>query len=298
MKTYQSPSTRPSTDTVIAIGSFDGVHLGHRHLLEILRERAKHFGVPSVVYTFDPPTRVLTQGTPYLCTLPEKLALLEQYHIDEVIVTPFTPEFAARPKEAFLDDLRTLRPKAIVVGEDFGFGKGRSGTTHDLAAITPELITLSMQLLDSEPIKSTRIRESLHLADIDSAARLLGRDYEAVGVVVHGDQLGRTIGFPTANIAVPQGKLLPKGVYAVWISTEYGVFPAMANVGTRPTIAGAELRFEVHIFNFNADLYGQEVQVQFKHFLRTEQKFSGLDQLTAQLAQDKHNAQTWLSHNH
>lgn len=222
MKTYVSPTQRPDTDTVVAIGSFDGVHLGHQALLAQLKAKGRQHRVPTVVYTFDPPTRVLMQGVEFLSTLPEKLELLARYGIDETIAVPFTPEFAARPKDAFLGDLRALHPRALVVGEDFHFGQGRAGGVADLREVTREVVTLPMHQLGGEDIKSTRIREYLKAGDVDGANRLLGRHYDAQGVVVGGDQLGRTIGWPTANIRVPEGKALPLGVFAIVAITERG----------------------------------------------------------------------------
>lgn len=291
MKTYVSPTQRPDTETVVAVGSFDGVHLGHQALLAQLKARGREHRVPTVVYTFDPPTRVLTQGVEFLSTLPEKLDLLARYGIDETIAVPFTAEFAARPKEAFLDDLRALHPRSIVVGEDFHFGRGRAGGLADLRGVTREVVALPMHQLGGEDIKSTRIREYLKVGDVEGAARLLGRHYDAQGVVVPGDRLGRTLGWPTANIRVPEGKALPLGVFAVVAITERGPgnpqrHHGMANVGFRPTVNGRGRRFEVHLFDFDGDLYGEEVQVKFFTHLRGEQKFSGLDELKAQIARD------------
>ncbi|GBF07522.1 riboflavin biosynthesis protein RibF [Deinococcus aerius] len=291
MKTYVSPTQRPDTETVVAVGSFDGVHLGHQALLAQLKARGREHRVPTVVYTFDPPTRVLTQGVEFLSTLPEKLDLLARYGIDETIAVPFTAEFAARPKEAFLDDLRALHPRSIVVGEDFHFGRGRAGGLPDLRGVTREVVALPMHQLGGEDIKSTRIREYLKVGDVEGAARLLGRHYDAQGVVVPGDRLGRTLGWPTANIRVPEGKALPLGVFAVVAITERGPgnpqrHHGMANVGFRPTVNGRERRFEVHLFDFEGDLYGEEVQVKFFTHLRGEQKFSGLDELKAQIGRD------------
>lgn len=295
MKTYVSPSQRPDTETVIAIGSFDGVHLGHQALLAQLKARAREYRVPSVVYTFDPPTRVLTQGVEFLSTLPEKLDLLRLYGIDETIAVPFTPEFAARPKEQFLADLRAMRPKAVVVGEDFYFGRGRAGGVTDLREVCPDVVALPMHQLGGDDIKSTRIRALLAGGDVDGAQRLLGRPYEAQGVVVRGDQLGRTIGWPTANLRVPEGKALPLGVFAVQVVSDKGQrWSGMANVGWRPTVEGRERRFEVHLFDYQGDLYGEELQVRFVARLRGEQKFSGLDELRAQLGRDAEAARAVL----
>lgn len=288
MKTFVSTSQRPNTDTVVAIGSFDGVHLGHQALIAQLKAKARQYRVPSVVYTFDPPTRVLTQGVEYLSTLPEKLELLERYGVDETIAVPFTPEFAARPKEAFLQDLRELRPRAIVVGEDFHFGQGRAGGPDDLRLVTPEVMTLAMHQLGGDDIKSTRIRELLRAGDVEGAERLLGRRYAAQGVVVHGDQLGRTLGFPTANIRVSEGKALPQGIFAAMVTLDMPPFrvPGMAYVGNRPTVNGHERRFEINLLDFQGDLYGQELGVKFYHFIRGDQKFASLDEMTDQLARD------------
>ncbi|ALW88200.1 riboflavin biosynthesis protein RibF [Deinococcus actinosclerus] len=286
MKTYVSPGQRPDTATVVAVGSFDGVHLGHQALIAQLKAKAREHRVPSVVYTFDPPTRVLTQGVEFLSTLPEKLDLLARYGVDETIAAAFTPEFASRPKEAFLDDLRLLRPRAIVVGEDFHFGRGRAGRAADLREVAPEVVVVPIHGLSGEDIKSTRVREYLKSGDVDGARRLLGRHYDAQGVVVQGDQLGRTIGWPTANIRVPDGKALPLGVFAVVAVGDHGRWHGMANVGFRPTVNGQDRRFEVHLFDFSGDLYGQELQVKFFTHLRGEQKFSGLDELKAQIARD------------
>lgn len=299
MKTYIDPAQRPDTETVVAVGSFDGVHLGHQALLARLTERARHHRVPSVVYTFDPPTRVLTQGVEFLSTLPEKLELLERYGIDEVIAVPFNREFAARPKQSFVDDLAALRPRAIVVGEDFFFGRGREGTVDDLRDICRDVTALPMHSLGGEDIKSTRIREFLREGNVEGAQRFLGRHYSAQGVVVRGDQLGRTIGYPTANIQVAQGKALPLGVYAVEVRAETGghrdKYLGMANVGFRPTVSGTERRFEVNLLDFAGDLYGAELQVKFVAHLRGEQKFSGLDELKAQLGLDQQAAREALS---
>lgn len=291
MKTFVDASQRPNTATVVAVGSFDGVHLGHQALIAQLEAKAREYRVPSVIYTFDPPTRVLTQGVEFLSTLPEKLELLSRYGVDETIAVPFTPEFAARPKEDFLHDLARLQPRALVVGEDFYFGKGRSGSVTDLRTICNDIKTLGMHQLGGEDIKSTRIRGLLRNGDVEGAERLLGRHYAAQGVVVQGDQLGRTIGYPTANIRVPEGKALPPGIFAVM--TEFGSQQrpmqrmGMGYVGTRPTLSGvSERRFEVNLLDFDGDLYGQELTVKFYKKLRDDQKFGGLDELKAQLARD------------
>jgi riboflavin kinase / FMN adenylyltransferase len=288
MLVYQNPLDRPHTPSILAIGSFDGLHLGHQALLTKQKTLALEHHVPSVVYTFDQPTRVLLEGSKYLYTLAEKLKILEYYGVDEVVTVPFTFEFSQRSKEAFLDDLRILEPKAIVVGNDFRFGQQRSGGLEDLRLITPALIALEQLEFAGEVVKASKIRGLLELGNVKTARAFLGRPFSAHGVVVTGKQLGRTIGFPTANIAVSNGKILPPGVFAVHLETPDGVVRGgMANVGTRPTVNGMTESLEVFVFDFSGDLYGLEVRVDFLERLRSEQKFAGLDALKAQLELDK-----------
>jgi riboflavin kinase / FMN adenylyltransferase len=295
MLVYQNPSDRPHTPSVLAIGSFDGLHLGHQALLARQKSLALEYHVPTVVYTFDQPTRVLLEGSKFLYTLAEKLKILEHYGVDEVVTVPFTLEFSRRSKEAFLDDLRILEPKAIVVGNDFRFGQQRSGGLEDLQAITPELIALEQLEFEAEVIKASKIRALLELGDVKTASQFLGRPFSARGVVVTGKQLGRTIGFPTANIAVSNGKILPPGVFAVHLETPDGVQHfGMANVGTSPTVNGMTESLEVFVFDFDGDLYGLEVRVDFLAYIRSEQKFAGLDALKAQLERDKNSARGLL----
>jgi riboflavin kinase / FMN adenylyltransferase len=194
-----------------------------------------------------------------------------------------------RPPEAFLEDVRALQPVGIVVGDDFRFGHDRAGGLEELSGVTQNLIALPMHTLAGEAVKTSRIRLLLETSDVSAARALLGRPYTARGVVIHGDARGRTIGFPTANVATSDGKLLPPGVFAVRLLTPDDLFhDGMANVGKRPTVGG-DLResLEVHLFNFSGDLYGLEVRVDFLKHLRGEVKFSGLDALKAQLGQDR-----------
>ncbi len=288
MLVYQNPLDRPHTPSILAIGSFDGLHLGHQALLARQQSLALEYHVPSVVYTFDQPTRVLLEGSKFLYTLAEKLKILEHYGVDEVVTVPFTLAFSQRSKDAFLNDLRVLEPKAIVVGNDFRFGQQRSGGLDDLREITPELVSLEQFEFAGSVVKASKIRALLELGDVKTATAFLGRPFSARGVVVTGKQLGRTIGFPTANIAVSNGKILPPGVFAVQLETPDGlVRGGMANVGTRPTVGGMTESLEVFVFDFDGDLYGLEVRVDFLERLRQEQKFAGLDALKVQLELDK-----------
>jgi riboflavin kinase / FMN adenylyltransferase len=294
MRVYQSPFDRPKTESIVAIGSFDGLHLGHRALFQSLTALAAEHHLPSVVFTFDQPTRVLLEGSKFLYSLSEKLEILHHFGVSEVIAVPFTKEFSNRAPAAFLADIAALHPKNIVVGYDFRFGHQRLGGIADLQRIAP-VVTLEMQTLNGAAVHASLIRSALENSQIQSANAMLGREYHADGVVVRGAQLGRTIGTPTANIAVPEGKLLPKGVYAVRLETPDGVVHGgVANIGTRPTIGGMTESFEVHVFGFEGDLYGLEVTVRFVDFIRGERKFTGLEALKTQLELDKHQAQTQL----
>jgi riboflavin kinase / FMN adenylyltransferase len=286
MQVFQSPFDRPRTPSVVAIGSFDGLHLGHAALISRLRAQALERHVPSIVFTFDQPTRVLLEGSKYLYTLPEKLEILRDLGVDEVIAVPFTKEFSQRDKRAFLEDIAALQPHSIVVGNDFRFGHGRAGGMADLETLAP-VTALPMETLNGVPIKASAIRAALEAGDVATANAMLGRAYSANGVVIRGQQLGRTIGFPTANIAVPEGKLLPKGVYAVRLETGGERSNGMANIGTRPTVGGMTESFEVNVLDFDGDLYGLEVRVQFEAFIRHERKFDGLPELVAQLERDR-----------
>ncbi len=295
MKTYVSPQGRPQTETVVAVGSFDGVHLGHQALLGQLKAKAREYRVPSVVYTFDPPTKVLTKGAQFLSSLPEKADLLALCGIDEMVAVPFTPEFAARSKAEFLEDLRLLRPRAVVVGEDFYFGRARAGSAEDLHEICADVVRVPINGASGEDFKSSTVREYLQAGEVRAAARLLGRPYAAQGVVIRGDQLGRTIGYPTANIRVPEGKMLPPGVHAMRVQDDKGrEWGGMGYVGRRPVVNGNEQRLEVNLFDFSGDLYGQELQVQFIEYLRGDQNFAGLEELREQLARDEAAARAML----
>jgi riboflavin kinase/FMN adenylyltransferase len=279
------PSDAPAGPKVVAIGSFDGLHLGHQHLIHQAQQEAKSLHVPLLVYTFDPPSKVFMKGEGFLTDLSEKLELLRGLGVEIALVVPFTEAFSKRSKEDFLDDLRALEAQRIYVGADFRFGWGRAGGLQDLESLAPTRI-LPLLELGGGPVKSSRIRELLRQGEVDAARLLLGRAYTARGIVREGDRLGRQLGFPTANLEVAPLKVLPMGVFVVRVHTEQGLFGGMANVGYRPTVAGQSLRFEVHLFGFVGDLYGQELTVEFIARLRGEMKFESLEALKTQLAQD------------
>ena len=288
------PKDVPFGPKVVAIGSFDGVHLGHQALLSRALAIARERKVPLLVFTFDPPAKVLTQGAKVLTTLSEKAALLARQGADIVLALPFNEELAKRSKEEFLAELGELEPTAIVVGEDFRFGRGREGGPEDLEKLAPTVV-LPLLKVAGEPVKSSRIRELVARGEVKRAQTLLGRPYQASGVVARGEGRGRRLGFPTANLAVPRGKALPPGVYAVWVRHRGEELPGVANVGTRPTFGGGPERVEVHILSPVGDLYGEELTVSFVEKIRDERPFKDQAELVSQIKRDIEEARRALA---
>jgi len=272
---------------VLAIGNFDGVHRGHRALLDRMRRWADEEGRPSAVVTFFPPAKVLFRGASYLSSRQEKIELLRPFGPDAIAVVPFTHDYARTDKEAFLAELAELRPRAVVVGEDFRFGRHRAGGLDDLQHVPERLEVFGLRLDGDAPISSSRIREHLAAGEIEAANRLLGEPYLAIGTVTAGDRRGRTIGVPTANLELPPEKALPLGVFAVRADTPHGTFGGMANVGPRPSFPDGAPRLEAHLFDFAGDLYDAALQVRFLTRLRGQRRFDGLDDLKAQLDADR-----------
>ncbi|AEG32954.1 riboflavin biosynthesis protein RibF [Thermus thermophilus SG0.5JP17-16] len=283
----------PKGPKVVAVGSFDGVHLGHQYLLRQALAEAKTLKEPLLVYTFDPPTKVFTRGEGFLMDLQEKVEALRGVGVELILAVPFNEEFARRPPEAFLEDLRALQASRIYVGEDFRFGRGRAGGPEALERVAPTRV-VPLLSLGGEAVKSSRIRALLKEGKVEEARHLLGRPYGAYGVVVEGDRMGRRLGFPTANLAVHPLKVLPPGVYAVEAEGAFGRYKGVANVGTRPTLGGEERRLEVHLLGFAGELYGEEVRVRFLKRLREERRFPSLEALKAQIAQDVEAARAYF----
>lgn len=295
---------------VITIGAYDGVHLGHLAVIDQVRRRAAEVGARSVVVTFDrhPASVVRPESAPRLLTsVDQKMELLESTGVDAVVVVPFDSEQAAESPESFVDRVlvQCLKTRIIVVGEDFHFGRSRNGNVDLLRKIGVEAdfdvepVKL-VQRLDGidEPVSSTAIRRALAGGDIKRANSMLGRPYEVSGVVFTGDQRGRLLGFPTANVGVPSGMCLPAdGVYAGFYERPNGdVHGCAINLGRRPTFyehADASL-LEAHLLDVDVDLYGEVARVRFEHFLRSERKFDGVDALIAQLALDVSSARELL----
>lgn len=283
----------PKGPKVVAVGSFDGVHLGHQYLLRQALAEAKTLKEPLLVYTFDPPTKVFTRGEGFLMDLQEKVEALRGVGVELILAVPFNEEFARRPPEAFLEDLRALQASRVYVGEDFRFGRGRAGGPEALERVAPTRV-VPLLSLGGEAVKSSRIRALLKEGKVEEARHLLGRPYGAYGVVVEGDRMGRRLGFPTANLAVHPLKVLPPGVYAVEAEGAFGRYKGVANVGTRPTLGGKERRLEVHLLGFAGELYGEEVRVRFLKRLREERRFPSLEALRAQIAKDVEAARAYF----
>ncbi|MDP1966499.1 MAG: bifunctional riboflavin kinase/FAD synthetase [Reyranella sp.] len=280
---------------VVALGNFDGVHRGHQALIADAGREAKPLGAPVVALTFEPHPRgfFVPDTGPFRLTLPPaKLRLLAQYGVQAVLAQHFDAEFAALSADAFIDDvlLKGLGARHVVCGYDFTFGARRGGNVEFLrqgGALRGIGVTvLEPVMREGEIYSSTRIREALRAGMAKEAAELLGHPWEIEGVVELGDQRGRTIGFPTANVALGE-HLRPRfGVYAVRALVDGKWRDAVANLGRRPTFGKLQENFEVHLFDFSGDLYGRTLRVALVDFIRPEMKFAGLDQLKAQIAAD------------
>ncbi len=290
-------NARPMPGCVVTVGTFDGVHVGHRDVVEYVVARARAVGTPAAVVTFSPHPRAVLRGqpVPLLTTIEERAALLSALGVDETVVIPFTPDVAALPAALFVEQVlvEKLGVGEVVIGYDHGFGRRREGNADLLRELAPRLgfrvDVIPAHVVEKHAVSSTLIRRLLvEAGDVAAAAPLLGRFYTLAGRVVAGDRRGRTIGFPTANLAVAPEKLVPaRGVYAVWADTEgEGRWPAMMNIGTRPTFRGDEMRAEVHLLGFEGDLYEQTLRVEFIGRLRDEQRFEGIAALRGQLGRD------------
>jgi len=286
-------------NAVVTSGTFDGVHLGHQKILNRLNQVADLTKGQSVVITFYPhPRSVIStdnQIVKLLSTLYEKIELLENSGVNHLLIIPFTREFSELSSEEFIQKIliETIGTKTLVIGYDHRFGKNREGGFDFLKANKEkygfEIEEISRQDIENVGVSSSKIRKALQQGDVPSADHFLGRNYSVNGLIVKGKQLGRTIGFPTANIQVREiDKLIPSdGVYAVKVYYNEHVFGGMLNIGNRPTVDGAYQTIEVNIFDFNQEIYGENLKVEFLQKIRNEKKFNGLNELKAQIAKDK-----------
>lgn len=275
---------------IYALGFFDGVHLGHQALLKACRELADQNGCKAGVVTFTSHPDALVSGTApiLLSTSDDRQRLLTVYGMDVVVELPFDKTLMTTHWSVFLNSLVAKGAAGFVCGDDFRFGAGGLGTAKKLAAYCEKrqlsYAVVPEQIMDGERISSTRIRELLENGQLEQANRLLGHPHFLTGKVQTGKQLGRTIGIPTANLALPEGVLAPKfGVYACKVAVDGTVYTAVTNIGTRPTVNGTGVTVESYLLNFDGDLYEKELTVVFCHFLRPEQKFNSLAELKAEI---------------
>lgn len=299
---------------VLSIGNFDGVHLGHQQVLIQLCEQADRLGLPAVVMTFEPqPMEFFAkQAAPARLTrLRDKFVQLEKCQIDRLLCVNFNQEFASQSPADFIYELlvRRLGVKFLVVGDDFCFGKDRKGNfsdlqraaqEHDFQVVSTQSFCMPARVTqqDATPIRvsSTAIRQALASDDLASATTMLGRDYSINGRVSHGRKLGRTIGFPTANIPLKRNVSPVSGVYVVKVkgADEQKMVGGVANIGNRPTVNGIRQQLEVHLFDFKQNLYGKQLEVVLLHKIRDEQKFDSFELLKQQIELDAQVARVWL----
>ncbi len=289
------------TPNAVALGNFDGIHLGHRQVIEpvLAAREAAVLRLYATVVSFSPHPRAFFSGQslPLLSPFEERAMLLEQTGVDQLVILPFDRALAGLTPQEFVEQiiLKQLQAKHVSIGEDFRFGAKRAGDASLLKQLLEphgiETTIVALQTIDGDRVSSSSVRQALHSGDIPNATKLLGRPYRLSGKVVKGQQLGRTIGFPTANLQVPPEKLIPaQGVYGVRIfSKELNQGEAILgvmNIGNRPTVNGTNQTIEVHVLDWEGDLYGQELTVELLEFLRPEQKFSSLDALKNQIQAD------------
>jgi riboflavin kinase/FMN adenylyltransferase len=281
---------------VLAIGVFDGVHLGHRAVIQRALMDAATLGGTAVVATFDPhPAKILRpEKAPHLLTsTPHKLRIIRSLGAQHVLTLPFTPEFAGTEPAHFVRALAgACSLREICVGHEWAFGKNRAGNLALLDRLGHEFgfdeVGVPAVEVEGEVVSSTAIRAAIEQGNLAKAARLLGREYSILGTVKRGDQLGRKLGFPTANVAAHNEQFPPNGVYAVDVLLNGGARRGVANIGVRPTIedASGERALEVHVLDFSGDLYGTDIEITFRRFIRGERKFPSLDALRTQISTD------------
>ncbi len=290
---------KPVKNAIVTIGTFDGVHLGHRKIIERIRQLAKDSGGETVILTFFPHPRMILHPEDHnlkmINTMDEKAQLLEQLGVDHLIITPFSRDFSNQTAEEYIRDIlvKKIGTKKIVIGYDHRFGKDRQGGLTELQQLAPvygyEVVEIPEQDIHDVAISSTRIRNALLSDEIDLANEFLGYPFFVTGKVMRGDQIGRTIGYPTANILIEETyKLIPAdGIFAVKVQLNDREYKGMGYIGHRPTINGMTRNIEVNIFDFNEDIYSQSIRMEFIKYVRGDIKFTTLDDLTVQLGKDK-----------
>jgi len=286
-------------NAIVTIGTFDGVHLGHRKIISGIKELAENTGGETVLLTFFPHPRMILhpedESIKLINTITEKAELMEQLGIDHLIITPFSRDFSNQSAEEYIRDVlvNKIGTKKIVIGYDHRFGKDRQGGLDDLLRLGPvygfDVVEIPEQDINEVAISSTRIRSALLNGEIALANTCLGYPFFITGRIVRGDQIGRQLGYPTANIVIPETyKLIPSdGIFAAKVKIDGVNYGGMAYIGTRPTINGTRRNIEVNIFDFDREIYNQQVSMEFHNFVRGDMKFDSLDELKAQIAKDK-----------
>jgi len=296
-----------NSNTVLTVGTFDGVHAGHRAILDTVVRKAKERGARSALVTFDPHPRDIINpgdaGIKLLTTIQERSEILNELGIDEMIVIPFNRDFSLLSSEEFIRDIifRKIGVSEFVIGYDHQFGRNREGTIETIENLGRELgfdaYVVSKREIGRQTVSSTAIRKAIGEAgDVERAAEFLERPYRLNGTVVHGEKRGKEIGYPTANIKPEHPrKVIPKdGVYAVRVRVIDSWFKGMMNIGTRPTFDSSLRTLEVNLFDFNENIYGKNLQVRFINRIRDEVKFDGIDELVQQLQEDEKQARKLL----
>jgi len=289
----------PVKNAVVTIGTFDGVHIGHRKIISGIKELADSIGGETVLLTFFPHPRMILhpedENIKLINTINEKAELLEQLGVDHLIITPFSRDFSNQSAESYIRDVlvNKIGTKKMVIGYDHRFGKDREGGLSDLLRLGPvygfDVVEIPEQDINEVAISSTRIRTALLEGQIELANTCLGYPFFITGTVVYGDQIGRKMGYPTANIVIGEKyKLIPSdGIFAVKVNAAGSTYDGMAYIGTRPTFSAIRRNIEVNIFDFDKDIYKQQIRMEFHNFVRNDIKFSSMEELTVQLAKDR-----------
>lgn len=309
MKIFHSITDFKSTKkTIVTLGTFDGVHIGHQKILEKVTQKKEAKDYESLVLTFFPHPRMVLEGqsdVKLLNTLSEKIELLKKNGLDNLVIHPFDEKFSQLTAHDFVKTVLVdqFHIQKIIIGHDHRFGKNRTANIDDLIAYGKqydfEVEQISVQEIEAVSVSSTKIRKALYAGNMELANRFLGYDYFLTGIVQKGKQFGRTIGFPTANLKIEENyKLIPRnGVYIVKSILDQETIYGIMNIGFNPTVEGQDLSIEIHFLDYNADLYGQEISVSLLQFIRSEQKFQSILLLKAQLESDKEKAILFLKSN-
>ncbi len=300
MKVYRSIAEfENKQNAIVTTGTFDGVHFGHQRIIARLKEVAQQSNGESVIITFFPHPRLVLfpedNDLKLINTLDEKIDLLEKAGIDHLIIIPFTKEFSRLSSLEFIQQILVdkIGTKKLVIGYDHHFGKNREGSFEHLKHYAPEygfeVEEIPEQDINDVAVSSTKIRNAILNGDLKTANNYLGYHFSITGTVMHGDQIGRTIGYPTANINIPETyKLIPSdGIYAVSLIIKNKPYKGMLYIGNRPTVNGLNKVIEVNIFDFNEDIYDEKIQISFHTYIRGDKKLNGLEELKAALAEDE-----------